>query len=512
MNNKIKILLKTFSKLDFRDKENSGKKKFLGIFLSYMFANSVLSFNNFLTFNKDSFTIFSFSTGVFLLVFIILNDFGNLFFTKRHYDLINSLPLKDEEIVWSKFISAVLYLMVYAFIIAIPQVIFFCLYETRLSEIILFFTANLFSLFFISGVILIIYTISYKIFSKKSNLILYFLQFVFFFYVIVVSSLASRFSLEKTDILSLGFVKYFPQFYFTISIKNPFILIILILFTLIIYVFYLYYLKRNYRKISSIIYNSNEPSKRNGNKKNIIIGFNEYFCNRFVRNNEERASYLLTLHQLSNSKSLKLKFIPLVFLPLIVCLIALFTDTYMYRSILGSKNSILILTPSVSFTFIMCIRLLISATKIEDDNSADVKWIYFSLPLLRIKRIQNANIKFVFVNFAFPAIIILFLLLSIKFQILALFLNLVFLLSASYAMNSIFLMYDSIFPFSLESNKYNSASKLGEILFIMLIGIAIFVAQIFIFENVIFVIISVIMFLIISFALNQKSFALKSIK
>ncbi|MCX6165632.1 MAG: hypothetical protein NTU73_12360 [Ignavibacteriae bacterium] len=512
MNNKIKILVKTFSKLDFRDKENSGKKKFFGIFLSYLFANSVLSLNNFLTFNKDSFTILSFSTGVFLLVFIILNDFGNLFFTKRHFDAINSLPLEDSEIVWSKFISAILYLMVYASIIAIPQVIFFCLYETRLQEIILFFVANLFSLFFISGVILILYTISYRIFSKKSNLILYFLQFVFFFYIIAVSSLASRFSVEKTDILSLGFIKYFPQFYFIISINNPTVLFILILFTSLIYVTYFYYLKKNYRKISSIIFGFNETTKRKENKCNIIIRYNEFFCKIFIKNNEEKASYLLTLNQLSNSKSLKLKFIPLGFLPVIVCLIALFTDTYMYNSILGSKSSIMILTPSISFTFIMCVRLLISATKNEDENSPDVKWIYSSLPLLRFKRIQNANIKFVFANFAFPVIIILFLLLGIKFQILPLLLNFIFLLFASNALNSLFLIFDRVYPFSLESNKYNSASKLGEILFIMLIGIAIFVAQIFIFENVIFVIISIVLFLVISIALKQKSFTLKSIK
>jgi ABC-2 type transport system permease protein len=509
VNNNIKILVNTFFKLDFRDKENSSKIKFFGIFLSYLFANSVLSLNNFLTFNKESFIILSFSTGVFLFVFIILNDFGNLFFTKRNFDVINSLPIEDSEIVLSKFISAFLYLTVYAFIIAIPQIVFFCLYETHLLEIILFFFANLFSLFFISGVILILYTVSYRIFSKKSNLILYFLQFVFFFYVIAVSSLASKFSVEKTDILSLGFIKYFPQFYFAISINNPAILLLLILSTVFLYVIYFYYLKKNYRKISSVIFGYKEATKGKGNKRNFIIRYNEYICTRFIKNNEEKASYLLTLNQLSNSKSLKLKFIPLIFLPVIVCLIALFTDTYMFHSILGSKSSIMILTPSISFTFIMCVRLLISATKIEDENSPDVKWIFSSLPLLRIKRIQNANIKFVFINFAFPVIIILFLLLEIKFQILPLLLNFIFLLFASNAVNSLFLIFDRIYPFSLESNKYNSASKLGEILFIMLIGIAIFVAQIFIFENVIFVIISIILFLVISFLLKQKSFALK---
>lgn len=68
MNNKVKILIKTFFSLDFRDKENKGKKKFLGIFISYLFANSVLTLNNYIAFNRESFIILSFSTGVFLLV------------------------------------------------------------------------------------------------------------------------------------------------------------------------------------------------------------------------------------------------------------------------------------------------------------------------------------------------------------------------------------------------------------------------------------------------------------
>ncbi|MFA5404843.1 MAG: hypothetical protein WC358_07915 [Ignavibacteria bacterium] len=510
MNNTTKILIGTFSKLDFRDKENTGKKKFLGILLSYLFANSVLSLNNFLTFNKESFIILSFSTGVFLLVFIILNDFGNLFFSKRHFDVINSLPLCDADIVLSKFVSAFIYLLVYTFIIAIPQVTFFCFYATGVLEIILFFFANLFSLFFITGIILILYTVSYRMFSKNSNLILYFLQFVFFFYVIFMSSLASRLTIEKVDILSLGFVKYFPQFYFAVSINNPVILIFLILSTIFIYVIYFYYLKKNYGKISSLIFSITEIKKKG--RVSGFIRFNEFVSKSFIKDNEERASYLLTLNHFSNSKSLKLKFIPLAFLPLIVSLIALFTDTYTFHSILGSKDSIAILTPSISFTFIMCIRLLISVTKIEDENSPDVKWIYSSLPLLKMKRIQNANIKFVYANFAFPVIIILFFLLSLKFQIFPLLLNIIFLLLASNALNSLFLIFDRVYPLSLESNKYNSASKLGEILFIMIIGVAIFVAQIFIFENVIFVIISIILFLAISYALKQKSFTLKSIK
>lgn len=504
MNNKIKILIKTFFSLDFRDKENKGKKKFFGIFISYLFANSVLTLNNYIAFNEESFIILSFSTGVFLLVFVILNDFANLFFTKKHIDVMSSLPIENSDLAAGKFISAFLYLSVFALIIAVPQVIFFSLYENSVTDAILFFTANMCSLFFITGVILILYTFSLKALSGKSNFILYFFQFIFFFYVIFTSGTASRLSAEKADLLSVGFIKYLPQFYFAEAAGRPLALAALILLTISFYVLYYFYIKKNYLKISLILYEYREKPRGRKSRINPWIKYNDFICDLFIKNNEEKASYYLTLNQLSNSKSMKLKFIPLVFLPLIVCLIAVFTNSVSMPDTGNAQHNLLVLTPSVTFTFFMCIKLLISSTKIEDENSPDTGWIYSSLPVISPGRIKNANLKFVTANFAVPLIAVLFCILSFKLNLISSLLNLVYILFASLFVNSLFLLFDRVYPFSLESTKYNSASKLGEILLIMLIAVGIFVVQIFIFENVIFVLISVLLFLVISKVIKRK--------
>jgi hypothetical protein len=511
LNSNIKILTGTFLKLDFRDKKNSGKKKLFGIIISYLFANTILSLNNYLTFGKESFVVLSLSTGAFLFVFIILNDFGNLFFNKKHNDIINTLPINNSELVYSKLLSAILYLGLYSLVLVLPQVVFFYLYESSIYEITSFIISGIFSLFFISGIILFVYSFSLRLFSRKSNFILYFLQFVFFSYVIFVSSLASHYSLNKIDIFSFVYVKYFPQFYFVLAINNISILVGLVLLTIFLYVLFFYYLKKNYTKISSIIYSYPDIKKEKHRKLSLTIKYNKFICRSFIKNNEEKASYKLTLNQLKNSKSLKLKFIPLSFLPMIICIIAIFTDMPVFKTFSDTQTGILVLTPSISFTFFMCIRLIISATKAEEENSNDIEWIYLSLPVFSLKRLQNANIKFVFANFVFPIILILFLILSIKVSILPLILNLLFILSATFFINTVFLQFDRAYPYSIEASKYNSVSKFGEILFITLIGIAIFVAQIFIFENVIFVIISVLSFFVISIVLRQRQFTLKSI-
>jgi len=79
-----------------------------------------------------------------------------------------------------------------------------------------------------------------------------------------------------------------------------------------------------------------------------------------------------------------------------------------------------------------------------------------------------------------------------------------FIMTSVYFILTLKSLTDKTYPFTLESSKFNSASKLVEILFSMLIGVAVFLIQIFVFQNIIFVIIFIVVFLIISILLNKK--------
>jgi hypothetical protein len=510
VSNNTKILFNTFLKLDFRDTENSAKKKFIGIVISYIFANAVLSLNSFLSYEKSSYELLSFSTGVFLLVFVVLNDFGNLFFLKNHIDDLSPLPVSISELAFSKFSSALIFLSVYALVIILPQSVFFYYYDKNVFELISFIVVNVSSLFFMMGIILLLYTISLRIFSSKAGFVIYILQFFFFFYVIFVSSRISHKAIVKGDLMNSEFIRYIPQYYFTLAVNNYILFICLVSGTILIYYVYFIYLKKNYSILSSIIYTLKEKPKKEKNSKNLYESYNGFICNIFVKENQEKASYLLTANLLRSSKSMRMKIIPLTFLPLIVSLIAVFTDTLMFEP--SGKISIPMLTPSVFFMLLMSVKLLISATKIEDENSTGASWIFSALPVSSVKRILNANIKFIFANFAVPILIILYAVMIFKTDVIALTSNMFFVFSASYFVITVFFAFDRVMPYSLENTKYNSASKFGEILLIMLTGIVIFVSQIFIFENVIFVIIAIIMFFVISLVIKKKQFTLKVIK
>ena len=511
MINKIKILSDLFFKLDYRDKQNSGRKKITGIIISYIFANSAISFNLFNTFDKESFAILSFSTGIFLLSFIILNDYSNLFFSKQHMEFLRTLPLKNNEVFVSKFLSAFVYIFFIQCTIILPQTVFYYFYEQNISKTIIFVIANFSSNIFIAVIILTIYTIALYYFFKKANILIYILQFVFFVFIMYSSSLTSRaIKFGKESIMAYGLTKFLPQYYFALSVEDYRLLLVCIaLCLLVIFLYYLFLRKRYYNLSEKIFSITDELKKRRGLK--IFSGLN-YFINRnILRNHTERASYALIKNQLSNSRILKLRYIPLAFIPVIITMIGVFTNipSFLYfqtgkGDMLLSASSILILSPSITLTLIMCIRLMISNTKIADENSMDIEWIYDTLPVESTKYFQNGVFKFIYINLIAPVLILIFLLLSFRINIILLVLNFAFIISVTLFLNSLISMFDKKMPFSLESTKYNSASRFGQIMLTVAAGIVIIVGQIFIFENVIFVIVSVAVFFIISVLLNRN--------
>ncbi|MCY7362043.1 MAG: hypothetical protein LH629_08270, partial [Ignavibacteria bacterium] len=65
-------------------------------------------------------------------------------------------------------------------------------------------------------------------------------------------------------------------------------------------------------------------------------------------------------------------------------------------------------------------------------------------------------------------------------------------------------LFDKTFPFTLESSKFNSASKFLEILIAMILSAVLFLIQIFVFQNIIFALATIFIFIIISYLINRN--------
>ncbi|TRZ66762.1 hypothetical protein D4R20_00050 [bacterium] len=509
MQNSLKTLVKIFLKIDYRDKENSGKRKFWGIMISYLLANGILAFNNFRVFDKESYIILSFSTGLFLLTLIVLNDFTNLFFTKQHSDLVKTLPVKSSDIFTAKFFSAFSYISIFPVVIVLPQAVFLWLTDYNLLSLIGFVVLNILFIYFITGIIIFIYSLALDYFTQKAFYLLYIVQFLFFSFVMFSSSIASRSILaDKMSIANLWFLSYTPQVFFARGIDNfPVLTVCLIITGGTYFLFYLF-LKNRYYSISDKLYLIEAKTERKGFK---FPKFNFSFIERYVlRNNLERASFGLVKNGILSSRAMKLRLIPLVFLPIIIALIGVisnipnlivFTPKDMFD--VTSKMRVQMVNPSLTMTLILCIRLFYTNLKIADEGTPDVKWIFSSLPIYSRKYFLIGAYKLMNVYFIIPVMIILFAIMCIRVSPEMIAVNLAFIFAVTYFINSVIIIFDKTLPFTIESTKYNSVSRFGEIMLTVVFGVVIFVCQIFIFENVIFALITILVLIATSMLLNR---------
>jgi hypothetical protein len=505
-----KNLIYLFLKLDYRDRDKSSKKKFIGIAVSYLFTNLMLSLNYYFFFDYLSYSILSYTVNIFLLSFIALNEFQNLFFAKTHTEILRALPISGKDLFISKFLSAFVFLFLIISAPVISQSVVFYFYDYNIYKSLIFALTDYLFSFSAIGIIIFLFMLALLKIPRKSNYMLYLLQFIFLIFVMYSSSLSARARInQRQSILEFGFVNYFPQKLFALSVDSPVYLAISAAVFLAVYILLYLFAMNRYLQISDIIFTLESKTVRK-RKFAFFSNINSFIQKVFLRNNFEKASYNLIKNQFINSKTLKLRYVPLIFIPLIFCIIGVLVNMRSYLVFVPEKGvppapgEIIILTPSILLTIVMISRLLISNTKIADENSEDVEWIYTVLPIENKKVFLRGIQKFVNIYFIVPVFLIAAIILSIKIEPVPLLLNIIFILVFVFFINSLFLLFDNKYPFTLKSSKYNSASKIVEVFLMMFIGVAVFVVQIFIFKNVIFVLISLVIILLLTFFISKK--------
>ena len=511
-----KTLFSLFQKLDYRDKENSAKKKLTGIIISYLFANTVLSYNYYTAFDERSYVILALTSNLFLLALIVLTDFENLFLASRNIEVLRALPVESSSVFKAKFLSAIIFLLFFILSSAVPQVIFFYFIDHNILKTMAFLAADVMFGYFAVGILILIYIFALKFFKEKATLILNSLQILFFVFIFYSSTLASRVkSLQKElpvneNLLNLSIVKYLPQTFFSNAVYDALYFITCIFLAGGIFFLLFRLIGGNYYALADTVRSLNTRRKLSGTKFD-LTSLNT-FINRFIlSNNYERASFDLVKNQFRNSRFLRVKYIPVILMPLLFVIIGIISGSpnLLFFNINSRAESffrtaVIVLSPAITFTLIMCSRLLISNTKILDESSVNTEWIYDSLPIKEKRNVIKGTNKFIYSAFIFPLIISITILLSFKADFTAVILNMLYISSGIYFINSVSLLFDKTYPFTLESTKFSSASKFIEIFIAMIMGMILFLIQIFVFQNIIFVIITVFFFTAVSILLNRN--------
>jgi hypothetical protein len=503
-------LLKILFKLDYRDREKSSKKKLIGLLSSYVFANSMLSISYFVAFDKYSFAFLTFTMNLFLISFLILNEFQELVFAKGYIDVLKSLPLKENEIFLGKFISVFLYASLVLVAAIIPQTVFFYFIEKNLLVTVSYFFSNYVFVLTAICLILFLFCLVLQKLESKAYSVIYFVQFFFFLYIMYSSNLSARIrGGEKMSIFEFPATNYFPQKYFAFAVDNAVLFSVCLLFSLFVIILFILYAGKNYFALVEI---SGRIEKKKKSRK-LFASFGnagKFFDRIFLKNPTQKASYNLMKNMFINSRIIKSRFVYLIIIPVLMSVIALMGKADKGLTInLPFKlpfafNEIPIINPSVLFGILLCFRMMVALTKIGEDENSAVDWLYAALPVTKTKNLLVGVEKFLYAWFIIPSGLIAYSLLLLKLNPLTVAVNFVFLFSALMMINSVFLLFDKKLPFSLSSTNYNSSRRLVEVLYNIILSVILFLVQFFVFQNVIFVSVTIALFFILSFLIYRN--------
>lgn len=509
------LLTDLFFKLDFRDKNNSGKKKLTGVLAAYLIASAAMSFNFFSVFDRQSFVVLAFTSSVFFLSFLILSDFDGLFLAGSSYDVIASLPLDERNVPFAKFATAIVYLLPFSLVSALPQGVFLYFYNESAADLISFILASVSFSILLASMLVLVYSFVLNKLAGKANLIMTVMQILFFAFVFYSSSVASSQAKmveligKKLSIADNPLISVLPQIYLLNAIDNPFYLMILLAVTVLTAGICFKYLSANYLHL---IRNAEVLSKNKKSRKFTLSmpeSVKAIIEKLFLKNGIERASYYLVADQLSGSAFLRMKYVPYFLMPVMFLIIGLVFGIKNFLLIepgspAGFNLAIPVLSPSVTIVMVMSMRMMQSNTKIADESSHDAEWIFNTLPVRNTEKILSGVAKFFYVNFLIPLLVICGIILLVKSDALTAILNTAFVGAGILLMNTIAFSFDKTFPFTLDSGKFNSASKLLEIFLSVILGIVLILIQIFAFQNIIFALVSITVFALLSILLNRN--------
>jgi hypothetical protein len=243
-------------------------------------------------------------------------------------------------------------------------------------------------------------------------------------------------------------------------------------------------------------------------KKRKFFSFNLSFVEKLVLGNStERASFYLTKNLFNANSILKLRLMPVLLLPLVATAIAVFSDAEDMLIISGlnklSNLEVYVLNPSITITLIMVARLVYSNTKIAFEGDENVQSLYSVLPVTsKFNFLKGVN-KFVSLYLILPVSLISLGLVLYRIQSVDILINYIYLFVYISLANTLFMRYDKLFPFTVQSTKFNNSTKYFQLLWAILLGLVLIASQIFLFKNIIFIITAIFVILAVKVLLNK---------
>lgn len=498
------FLTKFFLKLDFRNSEDSGMKKFASMMITYLFINTMVSFSNYERFDINGFIISSLTINLFLIGFVVISDYAELFFSPKHSELLKSLPIKEETIFVSKISSAFLYLSVYPLVVTLPPAVYVYFYNSSAADSLMFIIISFSFSYFIIAFIFLVNSLFVIKTGSRSRIMILFLQVLFIAFIFSLNkySVAGR---TSEAILNLPYIKFLPQYYLLLGFYNFFYLSGFIAITIMLFLFIYYFLKQNYFRLSEIINTTYTPKTK---ERRMLIPLSFVWVeNLILKSRIERASFELIKNHFRNTSVLKYRLVPVLFLPLIATAVTVFSGVDEMLIMPGINESvqggILILSPAITLTLLISARLLFANLIIGFEGDENTDSLYASLPIKSRFEFQKGVLKFVSLYMIIPLIIVCCGLVMIKIPSADVAVNFLYVLLFILLFNSLFARFEKHYPFSVPVSRFNNSTKYVQLLIAIALGIVLTLTQVFVFKNFIFFITAIFVILVLIILLNK---------
>ncbi len=492
-------LVRLFLKLDFRNSKDSGMGKLSGMVITYLFINTMISLSNFQRFDMNPFIFASLTINLFLVGFVVVSDFADLFFSSSYSAALKSLPASESSIFVSKMVSAFAYLSVYPFVVSFPPAVYVYFYNSSIVDSLVFLLVSfLFSCFIIALVFLLnsVFIIRTKNLNRTPSFILQILFIAFIFSLNKYSSSAGG------NMLELSYIKFLPQYYLLLGFYNFIYIFIFAAVTALLFSYIYLFLRSNYFSITEIINKSALPAPRRK-----IFSINaEWLEDILLGNNTQRASFFLIKNHFRNTSVLKLRMVPVLILPVIAALVTVFSgmgEVVFISDI--SETAVRILNPAVTMALVISSRIIFSviSTGFEDDSG--IKSLYASLPIESMSKFKAGISKFINLYFLTPVFILCGAVTAFKSPSPDVVYNLIFVFMFIVLVNSVFTRFGSGLPFSMPPSRTGGAAKYTQMFISLLLGALLIALQVIVFSNFIFFIIAIFVILLLIVLLNKFS-------
>ncbi len=508
---------------NIRNQNNKSKKEpsnisYVSIFLNLM---SGVFFMLVFLIGKDHTTHLTlyFSIFIVFLSMMLISNFTSVLIDIRDNYIILPKPVNGKTVVLARLLHIFIYICKTIFPLTIPAIIFLSINENVFAGLLLFIIvifATLFTIFLISAVYILILKITTP--EKFKNIISYIqiiTAIVIYAAYQIVPRLISKIGLENIKLADIKWAIFMPSYWFACLFKWIFTLngspteMISASLAVIVPIGSMYvvikYLAPYFNQKLSMISGSegNTITKISPGKKN-KKPLDETLAGIVTNNTIEKAGFLFSWKMMSRSRDYKMSIYPAIgyiFVFIIVILLTGNKNNKGFENLFTDKAKLT--SQLIIGVYVASFVLTAAITQMVYSEKYKAAWIYYSTPFNEPGQIISGGIKAVILQIHI-LITLIYLIISIAFIGFSIIPNIILGI-----INQILIAYIIMslakknFPFSkhlLNAKKSTSFIKsLYMILFYSMIG----VIHYFIFKNIYFIVISMVVSITILFYVSR---------